>query len=130
MLKPILLAVLALGGLAYVQAPAQTQTVEPVLTRDGSPTKYTLRRFGPELTIMARHQMRDGIRATTITDLDGDGKVDLAFVSGKETDDEAMFYVRRSREGVQYRAEWQEEWGESVAEIEKIIGRSIRKEKE
>ena len=101
--------------------------VERILNRDGSPSKYTVVRQGPDLEILADHQMGDGsIRSTVIKDIDGDGGVDLAFVSGVEDENARMYFHLRTEQGMEYQAEWQEEWEESVYRIEKLTGRSIR----
>lgn len=106
---------------------SQGPTTERVLEPNGAPSKYTLQRFGKELTILATHKQGRGfIRQTTITDFDGDGKVDLAFVSGVTEDNERMFFQRRHQEGMKFEAEWQEEWEESVHRIEKLTGRKIQ----
>lgn len=112
---------------AVFQLPGISQgpTTERVLSANGTPSKYTVQRFGKELTILATHRQGRGyVRSTVITDLDGDGKVDMAFVSGVP-EDEQMYFQRRHQEGMKFEGEWQEEWDESVFRIEEMTGRKI-----
>lgn len=128
-MKFIIFAIFAtVLALSFQGVSAQGPTTERVLNADGTPSKYTLQRFGKELTIMATHRQGRGfVRSTTMVDLDGDDKVDLAFVSGVTEENDRMFFQRRHKEGLKFEGEWQEEWDESKYQIEKMMGRKICK---
>lgn len=115
-------------SLANIQLPGMAPwKLEHVLNKDGSPSKFDLMRSGIKLQIHAEHRMGDGsIRYTIIEDSDGDNKPDRAHVVGVFEENEKMYYNRENGAGLKFYAEWKQEWDESVYQIEKLLGRSIR----
>ncbi len=120
---------LALSAYAYPHLPPMMpqQTVDPIMGPDGTPSPYRIVRLGNSLKILADYRYRDGsVRSVSMLDSDGDNKVDLAYVMGKEEEDERMFYQRNIGEGKKFEEAWEEDWNEAVYRIEELIGRSIR----
>lgn len=100
--------------------------VTRVLNPDGTPSKYELMTLRKAVQIHANHRMGDGSRRyTIIEDSNGDNVVDRAYVTGGLDDDQKMYFNRQYSMGMQYYAEWQEEWDKSKHRIEKLLGRSI-----
>lgn len=101
--------------------------VEQVRNADGTPSKFDLMRSGIKLQIHASHSMGDGsTRDTIIEDSDGDNQVDRAYAIGGLEDDEKMYFSKSQGIGLKYFNVWQEEWEESVHEVEKLLKHSIR----
>lgn len=128
----VLLLMIGLSTVAYqksgIQTPESPQwRTELVKKADGTESKFTLMRRGVEIRIHARHRMGDGsFRETIIEDQDADGIVDRASRIGVVEEDERMDFDRSTAVGMKYFGEWQDEWDESVYQIEKLLGHSIR----